>query len=101
MPVLFTVCHLVEGFFHLCSKVAVNDFREMLFKHLNDRKGDLRRVDTLLFDLNVLTCLQNGDGRGIGTWTSYTETLQLFNEARFVVACRRFGEVLLFFDLIE
>ena len=73
----------------------------MLLQHLDNGKGDLGGVDPLLFDLDVFAVLQDRDRRRIGAGSADPQGLELFDEARFVVARRRLGEVLFRFDIAQ
>ena len=73
----------------------------MFLQHLDDGEGDLCRVDAFLLDLDVLPCLQDGNGRSIGTWTSDPKGFEFLDKAGFVISRRRLGKVLFRFDVVK
>ena len=92
---------LVERFFHLCSKLEVNDVWQILCKHVTNRLPKLGRVKAL-FLFGYVQALLNGFYRSdIRTWTSDAFFFHFFNQACLGVAWWWYGKVLLAIHLFE
>ena len=84
---------IVEPLFHMGGKFQVDQFFEVVFQQLGDRKGRKSR-DQLFALLEDITALLNGvDDRGIGAWPADPFGFEGFDQSGFGVAGRWLGFV--------
>ncbi len=76
---------------------------DIALEELRQKRGDEAAAifgnEALLVDPHVVAVLQHLDDRGIGRWPADAELFELLDQARFAVARRRLGEMLLGLDL--
>src|SRR5690606_15084117 len=79
-PITFTICHLIQLTFKICSKGVVHQVIEVFIQTVGDDLTHLLGKETTVIELHITTILNGRDNCSIGRWTANAFFLELFDQ---------------------
>ena len=92
---------LVELFFQVGGEIVFDIFAEEVFEERDDETAAVIRDEAVLVHAHVIALAQLLEDRRVGRRAADAELFQLLYQARFGIARRRFGEVLIGLHLLH